>query len=102
MAKIDHQDVGSGAGALTTELLLLWKPQPNSLVAFVALEQQVLVIPSGGAGGLGTSMMDYGRALQLPTPRTVTVQYKEVERCVLSLPHVSMFVNQPAYVVPSA
>lgn len=43
-AKLGHRDVGSSPTALTTELLLHWKPPSDGgLVAFVVLEQQVTV-----------------------------------------------------------
>jgi hypothetical protein len=56
-AKLGHKDLGSSDEVLTTELLLCWKPQPGPLVAFVALEQQMVgpSNPQDGGGGLGGS-----------------------------------------------
>lgn len=42
-AKVGHPDVDKSPTALTTDMLLTWKAAPGSLVAFVALEQQVIV-----------------------------------------------------------
>jgi hypothetical protein len=54
-AKLGHRDVGSSPTALTTELLLHWKPPSDGgLVAFVVLEQQVTV--SGLLGCMETHL----------------------------------------------
>lgn len=87
MAKLGHREVGDGPSALTTELLLTWKPPPDALVAFVVLEQQsVVVTPSTAASAtaqlaLTTTAAQQKQQQQSQQPATrLAVQYTEIAR----------------------